>query len=458
PWRFDPKDDESKTKSRDEYVGNFLEFTYLYAWNRGDFTWVQALIVWAAFFEGMTDWGNAEEFAAPSTSPDTSKPGKRKEDDRINDSVLSNRVRKKLDMKWSDWQAGHMKDFLLHLHFRQKTDEWATISQLADSLRHNLQKEPAAIQEKLEGWSKDDLRRAYEVIGNLGDDSLRWSDAFDALKVNWNKVDIKWTFPKDCQMTVPDFTPDQWKAFACFIRQEKSDVRTWSRQKIIFNKVEKEEQSLRGGGLFGTSNRDRNFSWTTMKTLEREQATLDCVRAPLKRVMDEMAPPKEKDTFDTIISEASEKADGRCRTHDTTCPVMSKGHNKEWFQNKRTSPNWEFRQHHSDPDWVAIAYDCKVVFQKALIPRKKESYDPPYFFVTLPNGYMYESPSTRYQGISLICNESMFTSYCKENPDMFKEVQQMYSTEIAEVSTGALFNNPYPSTWTAISAKQPAMQ
>ena len=41
---------------------------------------------------------------------------------------------------------------------------------------------------------------------------------------------------------------------------------------------------------------------------------------------------------------------------------------------------------------------------------------------------------------------------------MFKEVQQMYSTEIAEVSTGALFNNPYPSTWTAISAKQPAMQ
>ena len=117
PWRFDPEDEESKTKSRDEYVGNFLEFTYFFAWYRGDFTWVQTLIVWAAFFEGMTDWGNAEEFAAPSTCPDTSKPDKRKEDDRINDSVLSNKVRKKLDMKWSDWQASHMKDFLLHLHF-----------------------------------------------------------------------------------------------------------------------------------------------------------------------------------------------------------------------------------------------------------------------------------------------------------------------------------------------------
>ena len=98
-------------------------------------------------------------------------------------------------MTWSDWQASHMKDFLLNLHFRQKADEWATISQLATSLRHNLQKEPAAIQEQLEGWSKDDLRRAYEVIGNLGDDSLRWSDAFDALKVNWNKLCLLYTSP-----------------------------------------------------------------------------------------------------------------------------------------------------------------------------------------------------------------------------------------------------------------------
>ena len=107
PFCWDPNDDEFKDQNKEkkeEFAGNFLEFSYLHGWSNENFTWIQSLVSWAAFFTSTKDW-NDKLLAARFKDTDSDRQTrKRKPDDgdRLVDDQILAKATKVLNEIWNE--------------------------------------------------------------------------------------------------------------------------------------------------------------------------------------------------------------------------------------------------------------------------------------------------------------------------------------------------------------------
>ena len=182
------------------------------------------------------------------------------------------------------------------------------------------------------------------------------------------------------------------------------------------------------------------------------------MKEPLKRALHHICPEEHEDS-DAVINDSLARAKNCNGSYSCYCPVLGDITDHEWFRFKAATPNWNLHDHKAQPEYVAITFDQQVVFIKALVPIKYEPDGSPYHLVTLSNGYMYESPPAQNQGITLVCNQTLFVRYSRSNPDMFEALQHICRDvwQAEGFNTGIFGGNHGKIAWKGLKHRKPIM-
>ena len=120
PFCWDPNNEEYGRQNmgkKEEFAGNFLEFSYLYAWREGNFTWIQSLVCWASFFTSTKDWKDKLLSTGFDDTHSDRQTRKRKPDheDRLADDSILAKATKVLSENWNEEKTTAMATLLTKL-------------------------------------------------------------------------------------------------------------------------------------------------------------------------------------------------------------------------------------------------------------------------------------------------------------------------------------------------------